>query len=77
MASSVHWYANVLRREDGHFLRRALNVEVECQRKKGRPKMTWKKPVEEESVKVGSSMEDALCLSQWSVGVNLIAVGLR
>ena len=41
MASSVHWYGRVLRKEDGHVLRRALNFEVECQRKKGRLKRIW------------------------------------
>ena len=35
MANSVHWYGHVLRREDGHVLRRALDFEVEGQRKKG------------------------------------------
>ena len=30
------WYGNVLRREDGHVLRRALDFEAEGQRKKGR-----------------------------------------
>ena len=67
----------MLRREDGHILRRALNLEVECQRKKGRLKRTWKKQVEEESVKVGLRREDALCLSRWSVCVNKFASGLR
>ena len=38
MANSVHWYAHVLRREDDHVLRRALDLEVDGQRKKGRPK---------------------------------------
>ena len=28
MANSVHLYAHVLRREDGHVLRRALDFEV-------------------------------------------------
>ena len=32
MADSVHWHVHVLRREDGHALRRALNFEVEGQR---------------------------------------------
>ena len=49
------------RREDGHILRRALDFEVEGQRKKERPKRTWKKQVEEESVKAGWRREDALC----------------
>ena len=38
---------HVLRRKDSHVYR-ALDFEVEGQRKKGRPKMTWKKQVEEE-----------------------------
>ena len=53
MANSVCWYGHVLRREDGHVLRRALDFEVEGQRKKGRSKRMWEKQVEEESVKVG------------------------
>ena len=40
MAKSVHWYGHVVKRGDGHILRRALDFEVECQRKKGRPKRT-------------------------------------
>ena len=39
--------------------------------------MTWKKQVEEESVKIGLRREDALCQSNWSVGINEIAAGLR
>ena len=33
MANSVHWFGNVLRNEDGHVLRWALDLEVEGQRK--------------------------------------------
>ena len=29
IANSVRWYGHVLRREDGHVLRRALDFEVE------------------------------------------------
>ena len=36
-------------------MRRALNVEVEVQRKKGRPNRIWKKLVDEESVNDGLS----------------------
>ena len=36
MANSVHWYSHVLRIEDGHVLRRALDFYVEGQRKKVR-----------------------------------------
>ena len=40
MTNSVCCYGHVLRREDGHVLTRALDFEVECQRKNGRPKST-------------------------------------
>ena len=30
MANCVRWYGHVLRREDGHVLRRALDLEDEC-----------------------------------------------
>ena len=40
MANSVRWYGHVLRREDGHIMRKALDFEVESQRKKGRLKRT-------------------------------------
>ena len=43
MENSVHWYGHVLRRENCHVLRRALDLEVEGLRKKGRTKKTWKK----------------------------------
>ena len=61
MACCVRWHGHVLRREDGHVLVWALECEVEGQWKKGRVKMTWKKQVEEESVKVGLRREDVLC----------------
>ena len=37
-ANAVRWYGHVLRREDGHVLRRALDFEVKGRRKRGRPK---------------------------------------
>ena len=77
MANRVRWYGHVMRREDGHVLRRALDFQAEGQRRKGKLKWTWVKQVEEESLKVDLRREDALCRSMWSVGVNLIAAGLR
>ena len=73
IANSVRWYGHVLRRKDGHIMRMALDSEVEGQRKK----ITWKKQVGEESVKIGLRKKKALCRSKWSVGVNQIAAGLR
>ena len=60
-----------------HILRRALDFEVESQRKKGRPKRTWKRQVEKKRMKVGFRRKDALCRSEWSVGIIMIAAGLK
>ena len=51
----------MLRREDGHVLRRVLDLEIEVQWKKGSLRRTWENQVEEESVMVGLSREDVLC----------------
>ena len=32
MADKVHWYRHVLKREDGHVLRRTFEFNVECQK---------------------------------------------
>ena len=77
MANSVCLYGHVLRREDGHVLRRALVFEVEGQRKKERLKRTWKRQVEEESVKIGLRRDNSLCRLKWCVGVNQIAAWSR
>ena len=66
----------MLSREDGNVVK-ALYFEVDGKRWKGRLRRTWKKLFEEESVKVGLRREDVLCRSQWSVGINKIAAGLR
>ena len=54
-----------------------MQFELEGQNKKGRSQGTCRKEMEEESVNVGWSWEDALCGSKWIVGVNRIATGLR
>ena len=36
--NGVRWYGHVLRRDDGHVLRKALEFEVKGKRKQGRPK---------------------------------------
>ena len=69
MANRVHWYDQVLTM--------AVGFEFEGQRKTGRLMRQRKRRVEEESVKVGLSREDALCLSVWIAGVSQIATRLR
>ena len=59
----------MLRRDDDRVLRVALDFEMNGKRKRGRPKKTWKKQVEEESEKFGLKKEDALRRDNWRDGV--------
>ena len=58
--NGVRWYRHVLRRDDGHVLRKALEFQVKGKRKRGRPKKMWKMQVEKESKSVGLEKEVAL-----------------
>ena len=44
----VRWYGHVPRRNDDNILRVAMDLEVSGKRKRGRPKKTGKKQVEED-----------------------------
>ena len=72
-ANRVRWYGHVLRRDDGHVLRKALEFEVKGKRKHGRPRKTWKMQVEKESRSVDLKKEDALNQARWRVEVGEIA----
>ena len=52
-------YRHVLKRDDGHVLRKVLVFEVKGIRKRGRPRKTWRSQVEKESKSVGLKKEDA------------------
>ena len=72
-ANGERCYGHVLRRDDGHFLRKELEFEVKGKRKRGRPKKTWKMQVEKESKSVGLEQKDAMNRARWRVGVREIA----
>ena len=74
-ANGVRWYGHVLRRDDDSVLRVALDLEVNGNRKRGRPKKTWKKQVKEKTEKIGLKKEDALRRDKWRDGVRAIAEG--
>ena len=73
-ANGVRWYGHVLRGDDGHVLRNALEFEVKGKRRRGQPKKTWKAQVEKESKSVGLEKEGALNRVRWRAGVGEIAV---
>ena len=66
----------MLRKDDDSVLRVALNLEVSGERKRGRPKKTLKKQVEEETEKIGLKKKDALRRDKWRDGLRAIAEGM-
>ena len=52
-------------------------MELNEQRKRGRPKVTWKRQVEESVKKVGLKIEEAADRTRWREEVRAIAEGMR
>ena len=73
-ANGLRWYGHVLRRGDGHALKKPLEFEVKGKMKRGRPSKTWKTQVEKVSKSVGLENEDAMNRARWRVGIGEIAV---
>ena len=46
-ANGVRWYGHVIKKDDDNVLKKAMMMEVNGQRKRGRPKLTWRRQVEE------------------------------
>ena len=67
----------MLRRDDGHVLRKALEFEVRGKRKGGRPKKMWKTQVEKESKSVGLEKKAAMNRERCRVEVREIAAGVN
>ena len=67
----------MIRRNDDNKLKKAMMLEVNGQRKRGRPKMTWRRQVVESMKKVGLKIEEVADRTRWRKGVRSIAEGMR
>ena len=76
-ANGVRSYGHVIRRNDDNTLKKGMMLEVNGQQKRGRPKMTWRRQVEESVNKVGLKIEEAAYRTRWREGVRVIAEGMR
>ena len=75
--NGVRWCAYVMRRDGDNILKKAMMLKVNGQRKRGRPKMTWRRQVEESEKKVGLKIEEAADRTSRREGVRAIAKGMR
>ena len=67
----------MIRRDDDNILKKTKMMEVNGKRKRGRPKMTRRRQVEERVKKVGLKTEEAADRTRWREGVRAIAEGMR
>ena len=64
-ANGVRRYEHVIRRDDDNILKKAVMMEVNRKRKRGRPKLTWRRQAEESVKKVGLKIEEAGDRTRW------------
>ena len=57
--NGVLWYEHVVRKNDGNVLKKALMLEVNGQRNRGRLKQIWRRQVEENANKTGLEVDEA------------------
>ena len=67
----------MIRRDDNNILKKAMMMEVNGKQKRGRPKLTWRRQVEESAKKLRSKIEEAGDRTRWKEGVRAIAEGMR
>ena len=76
-ANGVRWCGHVVRRDEESILKKAMMLQANGQRKRGRPKQTRKRQVEENLKKIGLRVEEATDRARWREGVKAIAEGMR
>ena len=76
-ANGIRWYGHVIRRDDNNILKKTMMLEVNGKRKRGRPKTTWRRQVEESVKDVGLKIEEAADRTRWREDVRTIAEDMR
>ena len=61
----LKWYGHVMRREEHHVGRRAMEMKVQGRRKKGRPKRRWLDKVKDDIKEKGLSADEVYDRATW------------
>ncbi len=61
----LKWYGHVMRREEHHVGRRAVEMKVQWRRKRGRPKRRWLDTVKDDIKEKGPSADEVYDRATW------------
>ena len=61
----LRWYGHVLQKDDGDWVKKCMEYEVEGPRPRGRPKRTWREVVREDCQARKLNKEDAMDHCKW------------
>ena len=54
----LRWFGHVKRREEGNYVKRCMDMDIESRNPKGRPKRTWRQVVREDLKLMGVEEEE-------------------
>ena len=61
----LRWFGHVKRREEGNWVRRCMDMEIEGKNPKGRPKLTWRQVVRRDLESMCAEEEEAEDRDLW------------
>jgi len=61
----LQWYGHGFRREDGNWVKKCMEYEVQGPRSRGRPRRTWTDVVKKDCQAHKLNKEDAMDSSRW------------
>ena len=69
-AKGMRRYGHALRRDNDDVLRTVLDFEVVWRRKRGQPKMMWRRQIVQQAEEIGLKKEDAIDRPKWRDAVD-------
>ncbi|VDO91084.1 unnamed protein product [Heligmosomoides polygyrus] len=61
----LRWYGHILRRQEDHPTKLALNFEAPGKRLRGAPRKRWRDVIKRDLAEIGAAPDDALYRMRW------------
>ena len=70
--SRLRWFGHVKRRDEGNWVRKCMDTEIEGKNPKGRPKRNWRQVVKDDLKLMGVEEEEAEDRDCWRVRLDCV-----